>query len=105
MASSMTVSDKYAVGNKLQRNGTGNLGTYATGGIAVTAAQLALSVIDELMVHSAGGYVFEWDKANGKVKAYLQKAPADLGASDIPLPELGAVDISATTFRWTARGH
>lgn len=102
MASSMTVSDKYAVGNKLQRNGTGNLGTYATNGVAVSASQLGLSVIDELMVHSAGGYVFEWDKANGKVKCYEEEAVAAGG----PLVETAnATDISATTFRWTARGH
>lgn len=104
MASSITVNTdgKFASGNKLHRLGTGNLGNpYATGGIAVSANQVGLSVIEHLAVMPAGGYVFEWVKSTGKVKAYEEESVAAGGA----LVEVGAVDLSGTTFRWQAIGH
>lgn len=58
------------IGNRMQTNGTGNLGTYATGGIAVTAANLGLGRIDSLVIDPAGGYTFEWVRSTGKIKAY-----------------------------------
>ena len=54
--------------------GTGNLGTYATSGIAVTAAQCGLGTMDELIIDPAGGYVFEYVKSTGLVKAYVAGA-------------------------------
>ena len=98
MAATITVSDKGVNGNKRSNSGTGNLGTYATGGIAVGANDCGLSVMDELDVQPAGGYVFEWDKTNGKVKAYLS------GTAGAVLNQVGAVDLSGVTFRWSARG-
>jgi len=72
MASTITLTGDWLVniGNRNQTEGTGNLGTYATNGVAVTAGQVGLGVIDSLIIDPAGGYVFEWDKTNGKVKAY-----------------------------------
>lgn len=106
MASTITLTGDWmtSLGNRRMTNGTGNLGTYATNGIAVTAAQVGLGVIDDLVVMPAGGYVFEYDKTNGKVKAYLQKDPANAGGADIALPEVGAVSLSGVTFRFHAFG-
>lgn len=52
------------------RMGTLKLGTYATGGVAVAASDLGLSVIDDIEIRPTAGYLFEFDKANAKVKAY-----------------------------------
>lgn len=59
-----------SLGSRRQTYGTGNLGTYATGGIAVSALQLGLGTIDSFVVDPAGGYVFAYDATAGKVLAY-----------------------------------
>jgi hypothetical protein len=101
MASSITLSGDWLVslGNRRMTYGTGNLGTYAAGGVAVTAAQVGLGAIDDLQVMPAGGYVFEYDKTNGKVLAYQSDDAVD------PLDEVGATDISAIIFRFEAVGR
>lgn len=73
MASTITLTGDWLVniGNRNQTSGTGNLGTYATNGVAVTAAQVGLGVLHSLVIDPAGGYTFEWVKSTGKVKAYL----------------------------------
>jgi hypothetical protein len=100
MASSITLAGDWlhTLGSKRMTQGTGNLGTYATDGIAVTAAQVGLGVLEDLQVSPVDGYVFEYDKANGKVKAY------EAGADAAPLDEVGATDISASVFRFRAVG-
>jgi hypothetical protein len=94
-------------GAKYIRRGSGNLGTYATNGVAVTKTTFDLPVsLDDLRIDPTGGYVFEWDKTNAKIKAYRQKDPAAAGGADIPLPEVGnGVDISSITFRFRAEGN
>ena len=73
MASTITLTGDWLVslGNRMQTSGTGNLGTYATGGVAVTAAQVGLGVIHSLVIDPAGGYIFEYVASTGKVKAYV----------------------------------
>ena len=107
MASTITLSGDWLVylGNRRMTMGSGNLGTYAAGGIAVTAAQVGLGVIDELIVDSAGGYLFRYDKANSKVMAYQQTDPGAVGGANIPLVEVGSTDISASVFRFQAIGR
>lgn len=107
MASAVTLAGDWMlnIGNRRQTTGTGNLGTYATNGVAITAAQVGLGVLEQLIVSPAAGYVFEWDKTNGKIKAYDQKDPAAAGGADIALPEVGnAVNLAAITFRFQATG-
>lgn len=72
MASTITLSGDwlYNIGNAMQTRGTGNLGTYATGGITVTAKQVGLGTIQQLIVDPAGGYTFSWNASTGKVLAY-----------------------------------
>ena len=86
-------------GNKVVTHGTGNLGTYAANGIAVTANQVGLGIIEDLQVHPVDGYVFEYDKTNGKVKAY------EAGADGAALDEVGVVDLSSNVFRFQATGR
>jgi hypothetical protein len=93
-------------GDKFIRRGSGNLGIYATNGVAVTTGQFELaSEISDLDLGIASGIVFEFDKTNMKIKAYRQKDPAAAGGADISLPEVtNAVDLSAVTFRFRAEG-
>lgn len=72
MASTITLTGDWlvSIGSKNQTFGTGNLGTYATNGVAVTATQVGLGTIEQFVIEPAGGYVFEWVKSTGKVKAY-----------------------------------
>lgn len=108
MASTITLAGDWmqSVGNVRQTIGTGNLGNpYASGGIAVSAAQVGLGVILDLDVQPAGGYVFEYVKSTGKVKAYDNKDPAAAGGADLALPEVGAIDLSTILFNFVATGR
>lgn len=69
-AASFTIVNYWGSGNKLYREGTGNLSSsYATGGDTHTARNLGLSLVDSLVIEPAGGFVFNWDKTNSKIIA------------------------------------
>ena len=62
MAATLTLATdgRGAQGDKLVRRGTGNLGIYATNGIAVTKSNFDLPVrLSRLEIDNAGGLVFE----------------------------------------------
>ena len=44
--------------------------TYATGGISISAAKLGLGLAYVVLPSPAGGYIFEYDHANSKLKAF-----------------------------------
>lgn len=87
--------------------GEGNLGTYATGGIAVAVADVntalttlipkaaTLSSLTQLMICTSdvNGYKYGWDRSAGKVKAF------SAGST-----ESAESDISANLFQWVAFG-
>lgn len=83
MAISLTVDRTTVIpfGGIVETEGTGNLGSYVTNGVAVTAADCGLGVLDDLVVYPAGGYTFEFDKDNLKVLAY--RAPAQTHNHDL----------------------
>ena len=67
---------------------------YPSGGWPITAANLVLSTLHNLMPPgSKNGFVLEWDHVNGKLKAYQE---AD-GAS--ALGEIDAADLSTAVVR------
>lgn len=69
--------------------------SYATNGEALDLA--ANRSIKRLILQPTAGYVFEWDRANQKIKAYRGKDPGNAGGADIPLVEVAnAVDLSVT---------
>jgi hypothetical protein len=82
MASTITLTGDWLVniGNRNQTSGTGNLGVYATNGIAVSAAQVGLGVIDSLVINQAAGYTFEYVASTGLVKAYRSAAITPVGS-------------------------
>lgn len=73
MPSTITLSGDWmtSLGNRRGTSGTGNLGTYATNGVAVSAAQLGLGTIYSFTIDPASGYIFEYVASTGKVKAYV----------------------------------
>lgn len=90
------------------RRGTITLGSsYTTNGVVITNSQFELyHSLTDLRVDSTGGYIFQWDKTNAKVKAYRQKDPGNAGGADIPLPEVAnGVDLSAISARFRAEGR
>jgi len=98
-----------AMHSRFIRRGTMNLGTYATGGIAVTKATFDLwhSMV-ALNVRPSGGYVAEFVPTTagvlnaGKVVAYYGD---NNNASDGPLIEVpDTTDLSAVNFRFEATG-
>lgn len=108
MASTITLSGDWMTsqGNKRRTIGTGNLGTYATNGVAVTATQFGLGVLDDVQVMPTAGYIFEFDKTNLKVKAYWQTDPANAGGANIALIEVAnATNLAGFTFKFQALGY
>lgn len=110
MAASVTIDKpggRTASGSRFVREGTINLATYATNGVAVTKALFDLPVdLTDLNIRPSAGYMPEFDKTNLKVKVYQQKDPAAAGGADIALPEVGNnTDLSAVNFRFRAEGH
>lgn len=116
MAITVTIDKKRTrySGSERKVRGTANLGVYATNGIAVTARQLGLHQINSLDISPSGGIVFQWDRANGKIKAFKQAGITEnvAGAytqnaviAQVALVEVSnAVDITATSFEFDASG-
>lgn len=75
---------------------------YVTGGEPLTLAQLGLRAADVVNAQSSGGYIFEYDYVNQKLKAYYANYP---GAAAGPLVEVAnATDLSAISTRVVAEG-
>jgi hypothetical protein len=90
---------KYASGPRMIATGTLNLGTYATGGVAVTQGLFSLNtpLLDLSVDPAKGGYVFAWDKPNGKVMAFNSAGAAG------PLAEVAnGFDLSTVPTRCRA---
>lgn len=102
MASTITLSGDYltSLGNRQQTQGTGNIGTYATGGIAVSAKQLGLGLTESMAIYPAGGYVFSYNPTAATVMAY------EAGSANSEFHEVDTnTNLSAVTFVWVAIGR
>src|SRR5437762_189219 len=73
MATTITLAGDWMIslGNRRETSGTGNLGSYTTTGVAVTAAQLGLGTIYSLVIDPSGGYLFSYVASTGKILAYV----------------------------------
>jgi hypothetical protein len=75
--------------------------SYATGGEAVTLAELGLSRLDYLVVTAGIGYLPTWDGSLTTPKVLLYRQTAATGAfAEVP----STTDMSATTVRFLAIG-
>lgn len=99
MAMSLTVEHDWTTDGRLFRNGYGNLGIYATGGIALPEPRfIELGIIDDFAPRFANGVWYEWNKTTRKVLAWTQN---ELGAID---EVADATDMTNEVFRWQAHG-
>lgn len=93
MAASATVSTP----NRSKKQGTLNLGSYTTGGVAVSASTFGHPVaLERVHVGPAGGFVFEYVAATGKVKAYN---PYGLGEAMTEVANATSLSSVAAPFR------
>ena len=71
--------------------------SYPTGGEAITAANVGLNrAIDRIIIESAAGYVFKYDKANKKVLAYY--ADYDASSDGALIQVANTTDLSASAI-------
>jgi hypothetical protein len=103
MASSITLAGDWmlSVGNRRMVVGSGNLGTYTTGGIAITPAQVGLGTIDYFDISQSGGYTFEYIPSSGKMKAYWDSGSAGAVLSEVT----NATNLSSTVFQFEVTGR
>lgn len=77
--------------------------SYTAGGEALTAADVGLGSIDEVVVRDAvteSGYVVDYDPANGTLVVY------EGGGAGAPLAEVaGGTDLSTESTELTVRGR
>jgi hypothetical protein len=107
MASTITLAGDWLIslGNRSQTFGTGNLGTYATSGIAVTAKQVGLGTINSMVIDPAGGYTFSYDASTGKILAYAASSGSFTAAGTNTAPTITATGTHTTnTLSITAGG-
>ena len=95
------VSRNQGPGNRMEVIATVTFdSSYATGGESLTPASLGFQTFDYVGLTTSGGYVFEYDHANSKVKAYWPEAD---GAA---MAEVASTtDLSAITCRIRAIGY
>ncbi|NIP44327.1 MAG: hypothetical protein GWN00_35580 [Aliifodinibius sp.] len=73
--------------------------SYPAGGEAIAASDFGLTYLKDLiMSNGEGGYVFAYDKSEGKIKAF--EAGADAGALD----EVSSADLSGEVVGYVAVG-
>mgnify|MGYP003114626758 FL=1 len=67
--------------------------SYTTGGGDDLNLTQYVPKIESVLIDpsAATGHVFQYDRTNAKIKAFIQKAPADSGSADIPLTEVTGV--------------
>ena len=88
-------------------NGSLNLGSYATGGVAVTPSMFGYHALVGLDVNPSAGYVCEYvptsadPTAGGKVKVYWTGA----GLSAVLAEITNATNLAAVNFRFEADGY
>jgi hypothetical protein len=75
--------------------------SYATGGEAVTLAQLGVNRLDWLMVNAGAGYLPVWDGSTTTPKVLLYRQTAATGAL-VEVPS--TTDVSTVTVRFKALG-
>jgi hypothetical protein len=95
MAATITLQQLLNVGSAEASLGTGNLGTYATGGVAVAANLFGLPRLGTLLIQSSGGYDFGYNSSTGKILAY---GSGGVGAHSHDLAIIGAQAAGSTAI-------
>lgn len=109
MALSVSVTRTDTVG-RYTKYKTGTItfdSSYATGGETLSASNCGLSSkVEFFSATNASGYIFEYDYANGKLKAYYPSKSGTITSPGLPGAEVAAsTDLSAVTCRFIAFGY
>lgn len=103
MSATITVNNQMFIAPGLvTRFGTGNLGTYATNGVAVTPQNIGLGVISYLRIEPVSGYIFNYDQSTQKIIARRETNDGTGGSILAEVPN--GFNLSSITFSWTASG-
>lgn len=87
---------KFASGPRMIATGSFSPGVYATNGVAVTPGLFGLGtqLLDVYLDFATGGYIYAFDRANSKIKAFQNAGAAG------PLVEVGnGVDLTTNVAR------
>lgn len=76
--------------------------SYPTGGEAITAAQLGLSVVDVVTCSTNTGHIAQYDKTNAKIKLYYADYDAVADGALIQVPN--TTDVSTVVVTCVAFG-
>lgn len=71
--------------------------SYPTGGEPVTPAQFGVRSIDMMLITNNGGYIFEYDHVNNKIKAYNSTTGVALASPGSEV--VAATNLSAVVLR------
>lgn len=105
MAASVTVKKKNKFGNGYAVTADVTFdSSYPTGGEALTAQQFGLTVIDFVLPSPAAGYIFEFDHANSKLKAFTPTAVSMSGTAGVAGADNTVVAVSATSIGVSGAG-
>ncbi len=74
--------------------------TWDAGGAGFDATSYVANP-DMVHIENSGGYVFEYDRATKKIKAYVQTDPADGGGANVALIEATGLDLSGDVTEGT----
>ena len=101
MALVAAIQHNFIIGDRRETSCDITIGTYTTNGLAYTPSLFGMSArVDMLDVQSKGGYVFDTDYTNKKLKVFRQTDPAAVGGADVALVEVAnGTDLSAVVAR------
>ena len=96
------VGRNHASGNRITAYFTATTDdtSWDVGGYKLNAEAISgLREINQVSIENSGGYVFEYDRASDKVKAYVQTDPADGGGANVALVEATGLNLTSITMR------
>lgn len=110
MAFTVTINESYVEGNHKVRSGTlGFDSSYATGGEAITAAEVGLSQITSFQIQPFGGFVYNYvpdttgSSVSGKIMAYWTGSTTSGAFAQVT--NTGNMSSAANAVPFIVRGH
>lgn len=100
---SVAINDRLKMSNANVSIGDITIGTYATNGVAVTAAQFGMNTLKFVLASPTAGYVFQYDYANQKLKAYY--ADYDGSADGALIEVANSANLGSVVARTIAVGY
>ena len=109
---SAVTNGTYVTGNKVARTFDVTLSSSFASGEPLVASDVKLKKLIEVRVHgpfrksdNTAAISVSYDHTNGKFQAYQGKDPGAAGGADVPLQQIGTVDLSGYSGRVTFVGY